>query len=83
MDHDRIGRRRRPEQVRGLRPLHPRLPEEWDSRPLRVAMSEADWTRFEALVRDFASQEPTQARAYGQAIASLMDQAARDRETPT
>ena len=43
MQRDRMGRRRHPEQVRGLRPLHPPLPEEWTSRALRVTMSEADW----------------------------------------
>ena len=51
MERDRMGRRRRPEQERGLRPLHPPLPEEWTSKALRVTMSEADWSRFEALAR--------------------------------
>ena len=39
MERDRLGRRRSPEQERGLRPLHPLLPEEWVSKALRVAMS--------------------------------------------
>ena len=43
MQCDRLGRRRSPEQKRGLRPLHPLLPAEWASKVLRVAMSEADW----------------------------------------
>ena len=43
MERDRLGRRRSPEQERGLRPLHPLLPEEWISKALRVAMSESDW----------------------------------------
>ncbi len=50
MERDRLGRRRRPEQERGLRPLHPLLPEEWASKALRVAMSESDWAELEALV---------------------------------
>ena len=48
MERDRLGRRRSPEQERGLRPLHPLLPEEWVSKALRVAMSESDWAEFEA-----------------------------------
>ena len=72
MDRDRLGRRRRPEQGRGLRPLHPLLPERWISRVLRVAMPEADWERFEALVRALAGREPTQARAHGAALAQLI-----------
>ena len=65
MERDRLGRRRSPEQERGLRPLHPRLPEEWVSKALRVAMSESDWAEFEALVARFAVMAPTQARAMG------------------
>src|ERR1044071_5028773 len=72
MDRDRLGRRRRPDQERGLRPLHPPLPEQWTSRALRVSMAEADWARFEALVRALAGREPTQARAYGAALAHLI-----------
>ena len=48
VDRDRRGRRRRPGQQRGLRPMHPLLPERWVSRALRVAMSELDWRRLEA-----------------------------------
>ncbi len=77
MDADRLGRRRSPDQGRGLRPLHPALPAEWTSRAIRVAMSEADWARFEALAGLWASVEAstTQARAYGRALTSLMQHA--------
>jgi hypothetical protein len=72
MEHDRMGRRRRPEQERGLRPLHPPLPEEWTSKALRLTMSEADWQRFESLARSLAAAAPTQARAYGLAVSTLL-----------
>ncbi len=72
MERDRTGRRRRPDQERGLRPLHPPLPDEWISKALRVAMSEDDWLRFEALVRTLAPDASTQARAYGQAVSALV-----------
>ena len=71
MERDRLGRRRSPEQERGLRPLHPPLPEEWTSKALRVTMSEADWSRFESLARSLAPAAPTQARAYGLALSDL------------
>ena len=72
MEKDSRGRKRQPDQGRGLRPLHPVLPEHWQSRALRVAMSEVDWDRFEALVRDLAADSPTQARAYGKTLARLI-----------
>ncbi len=75
VNRDRIGRRRRPEQERGLRPLHPPLPDEWTSKPLRLAMSEADWARLEALVGRLAPNESTKARAYGRALSILMSSA--------
>ncbi|MFO0911009.1 MAG: hypothetical protein U0794_22170 [Isosphaeraceae bacterium] len=77
MDRDRLGRRRRPNQERGLRPLHPRLPGDWTSKALRVAMSEADWVRFEALVDSVASRPEveTLARAHGEVISRLLDAA--------
>jgi hypothetical protein len=78
MEKDRRGRRRRPDQGRGLRPLHPLLPEQWTSKALRVAMSQEDWARFEALVQSVAPQAPTLARAQGVAISRLIDLA----ETP-
>jgi hypothetical protein len=76
MERDRRGRRRRPNQERGLRPLHPLLPSQWMSKALRVAMSCEDWAHFEALVHSFASLAPTQARAHGMVIAGLMERAA-------
>jgi hypothetical protein len=75
MQRDRMGRRRRPEQERGLRPLHPPLPEQWTSKALRVTMSEADWARFESLAGSVAPAAPTQARAYGVALSALMHSA--------
>jgi hypothetical protein len=73
MDRDRMGRRRRPDQERGLRPLHPLLPDRWTSRALRVAMSEADWARLEAMTSVLGADAATQARAYGQTLSALMD----------
>ncbi len=73
MERDSRGRRRQPNQERGLRPLHPLLPEQWTSKALRVAMSEEDWLRFEALVRSAMTQAPTQARAHGVVLARLID----------
>jgi hypothetical protein len=55
-----------------LRPLHPLLPVEWISKVLRVAMSESDWRRFEALVARYAPTAPTHARASGMALSSLL-----------
>lgn len=72
MDHDRLGRRRQPDQGRGLRPLYPPLPDRFDSRAIRVAMSGADWSRFDALVAEHAPGEPTQARAIGAALGDLL-----------
>ncbi len=73
IERDSLGRRRRPGQERGLRPLHPLLPEEWVSRALRVAMSEADWAHLEALAARFAGMAPTQARAYGMVLSNLLN----------
>ncbi len=82
MEHDRLGRRRDPEQGRGLRPLHPPLPQEWVSKVLRVAMSGKDWDQFEALAGACASIAPTQARANGIAIAGLLHDASAPRPEP-
>ncbi len=82
MERDRMGRRRTPEQERGLRPLHPPLPELWTSKPLRVTMSEADWSLFEALVRSLAPAAPTHARACGLALSTLMHTANLPRVEP-
>jgi hypothetical protein len=82
ISRDRLGRVRTPHQNRGLRPLHPKLPTRWVSRAVRLAMSETDWTRFEALVRHHHGTAPSQARACGQALSALMDEAARPRIEP-
>jgi hypothetical protein len=76
MDRDRRGRRRQPNQERGLRPLHPRLPGQWTSKALRVAMSQEDWSRFEALVRGVSAGAPTRARAHGIVLSHLIETAA-------
>jgi hypothetical protein len=73
MQRDRLGRRRGPEQARGLRPLHPLLPEEWVSKALRVAMSESDWAELESLAARYGALAPTQARAYGMVLSSLLN----------
>src|SRR3954447_5457178 len=73
MDTDRRGRRRQPNQERGLRPLHPLLPGHWTSKPLRVAMSGEDWARFESLVRGASLSTTTQARAHGAVISRLLE----------
>ena len=73
LDRDRLGRVRRPGQSRGLRPLHPPLPERWTSRALRVAMSESDWDRLESLADRHAETAPTKAQALGRAISELLD----------
>src|SRR5262249_40632656 len=80
MERDRLGRRRRPEQERGLRPLHPLLPEEWVSKALRVAMSEADWTEIESLVARCALTAPTQARAIGMVLSGLLHTGGQSQE---
>jgi hypothetical protein len=72
MERDRLGRRRRPEQERGLRPLHPPLPEQWISKALRVAMSESDWAHFEALVSRVSAMAQSQARAHGLVLSDLL-----------
>ena len=82
MQRDRLGRRRRPGQDRGLRPLYPILPQEWVSKVLRVAMSEADWARFEALAAGAAATASTQARANGLVVSSLLDAADQAESEP-
>jgi hypothetical protein len=82
MERDRRGRRRQPNQERGLRPLHPPLPQQWTSKALRVAMSQEDWSRFEALLRGVAPQTSTQARAHGIVISCLMDRVTPARPAP-
>lgn len=55
--------------------MHPRLPGSWSSRALRVAMSEADWERFEARVREVLPlvEGQTLARAQGEVLSELLD----------
>ncbi len=82
VEHDRAGRRRTPEQTRGLRPMHPLLPAQWESRALRVAMSRRDWSRFEAYTRSVAAGSETSARAHGTAISRLLDDASTPISAP-
>ena len=82
MERDRLGRRRSPEQERGLRPLHPPLPEEWISKALRVAMPESDWERFESLADAWAPIVSTRARAHGLVLSSLLHSAPVPRPEP-
>jgi hypothetical protein len=82
MERDRLGRRRSPLQERGLRPLHPPLPEEWISKALRVAMSESDWTHFASLVARYSTAAPTQARAHGMVLSVLLHSDPRPEPEP-
>ena len=79
MENDSLGRRRHPDQARGLRPLHPLLPSQWLSKVIRVAMSQEDWAHFESLVRRASTHSPTQARAHGVVITGLIDEASAAR----
>lgn len=84
MERDRRGRRRLPDQERGLRPLHPLLPGHWTSKVIRVAMSQEDWERFERLVDSVTTQTqtPTRARAHGLVVSKLIQTAAEVRPAP-
>jgi hypothetical protein len=75
LGRDRRGRRRRPEQERGLRPLFPPLGSGWESRALRVAMPSVMWRTFERLVGCFPSA--TDARAHGEALSYLLERERR------
>ena len=68
---DALGRRRRLSQNRGLRPLFPKLPGEYQSRAIRVAMPSGAWERIERLVS--RSSAPTLPRAYGEVMAQLLE----------
>jgi hypothetical protein len=72
MERDRLGRRRQPNQERGLRPLHPPLPREWISKAIRVAMPREDWSRFEAMVQRTDIDESTLARANGIVLSRMI-----------
>jgi hypothetical protein len=65
-----------------LRPLYPLLPEQWTSRAVRVAMSEADWSRFDALVQAEVPHAPTRARAAGRALSRLLQHASEPEAVP-
>ncbi|MGE3818850.1 MAG: hypothetical protein AB7I30_05400 [Isosphaeraceae bacterium] len=86
MRRDRLGRRRMPNQERGLRPLNPVLPDHWMSKAIRVAMSEHDWERFESMVRTLAAESPelaaTLARAHGEVLSRLLDASEECRRDP-
>src|SRR5262249_61738778 len=69
---DASGRLRRDGQERGLRPLYPRLPGEWVSRAVRIAMPVFAWEQFDALVASAAAGAETGARATGQAVMGLV-----------
>ncbi len=75
MERDRLGRRRSPDQNRGLRSIHPILPQAWTSRSVRIAMPESDWARLEALARVIAPDEPTPARALGATLSHFVNMA--------
>ncbi|CAN5909692.1 hypothetical protein BH23PLA1_BH23PLA1_10450 [soil metagenome] len=62
--------------------MHPLLPQEWTSRALRVAMSEADWQALEDLVRRVAPDQPTQARALGATLSYLLHNTPEARPEP-
>jgi hypothetical protein len=84
MEEDRLGRRRSPGQERGLRPMHPELPQAWTSKPVRIAMSQEDWARFEQFAERWAShpEATTQARLLGLALSALMREAVQPAPGP-
>jgi hypothetical protein len=53
------------------------------SRALRVAMSAEDWERFDALVERASYHAPTQARAHGEVIATLIHDGPRANPGPS
>ena len=67
---DRLGRRRAPDQNRGLRPLHPALDHGHRSRSIRVAMSERAWAALERATR--LSRAATKPRAIGEILESAL-----------
>ena len=72
MRTDASGRLRQDGQERGLRPLYPRLPGEWVSRAVRIAMPAFAWAQLDALVARAAAGAETGARATGEAVMALM-----------
>jgi hypothetical protein len=73
MRRDALGRRRTPDQERGLRPLHPRLPAGLSSRSIRLAMTERAWR----LLASYAARSPaaTAPRALGELVERALEQA--------
>lgn len=65
-----------------MRPIHPLLPPEWISRAVRVAMSAADWQALDVLAERAAVRTPSQARALGEAISTLIQAARREEARP-
>src|SRR5947209_5283384 len=63
---DKLGRRRTAAQNRGLRPLFPELPADFNSRLLRVAMAAESWDLFDQRIA--LSAAPTRPRAVGQVL---------------
>jgi hypothetical protein len=73
---DSLGRRRTPDQTRGLRPMHPALAPGQRSRSIRVAMSERAWAALESAVR--LSRATTKPRAIGELLESALGTSAPD-----
>jgi hypothetical protein len=69
---DALGRRRRHDQERGLRPLFPALPDDWTSRALRVSMPAGGWRVLDVLVERALTDAETRARALGEVLMALL-----------
>ncbi len=67
---DALGRRRTPGQNRGLRPLYPVLPQNVESRVMRVAMLRPAWERLDAMVLEGGGG--TRPRALGALLEKLL-----------
>jgi hypothetical protein len=84
---DALGRRRSPGQNRGLRPLFPRLPQSFESRVLRIAMTRPAWSSLDAQLDAMtASAEATRPRALGELLERMLarlDTEAANRPLPS
>jgi hypothetical protein len=67
---DSLGRKRQPDQNRGLRPLFPRLPASFESRAVRIAMTTPAWNRIDSLMAERTTA--TRPRALGEVIETLL-----------
>lgn len=67
---DALGRRRQPGQNRGLRPLFPRLPESFESRVVRIAMTRPAWSRLDTMLAEDAGA--TRPRAFGELLERML-----------